>query len=78
MEIKERVEEVKAKEPIINDGMPINLISFAGVQEFKSIRRAMRRGHIAPNGIVPPKRPFNNRKRNKGFIVNKKASNFLV
>lgn len=66
MEIKERVEEVREKEPIINDSMSINLISFAGVQEFKSIRRAMRRGHIAPNGIVPPKRPFNNRKRNKG------------
>jgi hypothetical protein len=29
---------------------------------YKSIMRAMKRGHIAFNGMVAPKRPFNNRK----------------
>lgn len=30
-------------------------------RRFKSVRRAMRRGHITEFGIMIPKRPFNNR-----------------
>ncbi len=65
MEEKKIMEE-KVKEPIINEGMPINLKIFDGVQQFKSIRRAMRRGHVTPWGRVAPRRPFNNRTRSKG------------
>lgn len=66
MEEKKIVEEKVEKEPIINEGMPINLKVFDGVSKFKSVRRAMRRGHVTPWGTVAPKRPFNNRSRKKG------------
>ena len=39
----------------------LHLITYDGVHRFKSIRRAMRRGHVAAEGIVMPRRPFNNR-----------------
>lgn len=29
---------------------------------YRSFMRALKRGHIAPNGFIAPKRPFNNRK----------------
>ena len=45
--------------------MIVCLLILFHLQECKSLK-VLRRGHIAPNGIVPPKRPFNNRKRNKG------------
>lgn len=38
------------------------LHNFSGISKFKSIRRAIRRGHISFKGIIYPKRPFNNRK----------------
>ncbi len=42
------------------------LRSYMGVGLFKSIRRAIRRGHISIFGDIYPKRPFNNRKRGIG------------
>ena len=48
----------------------IYLRNFSGVRMFKSIRRAIRRGHVSVFGDIYPKRPFNNRKRNKrGYIT---------
>lgn len=44
----------------------LNLISYDGVNKFKSIRRAIRRGLVSATGVIYPKRPFNNRSRNKG------------
>lgn len=52
-------EEKKKK---INPGEEIGLITFNGVKVYKSVRRAIRRGHLSPRGIMYPKRPFNNRK----------------
>lgn len=43
----------------------LHLISYNGVYKFKSIKRAIRRGHISIFGDIYPRRPFNNRKRNK-------------
>lgn len=37
------------------------LLTFEGVRKFKSVRRAIRRGHVSLDGIIYPKRPFNNR-----------------
>ena len=65
-EKKKIVEEKVEKEPIINEGMPINLRVFDGVSKFKSIRRAIRKGYVTPWGTIAPKRPFNNRSRKKG------------
>ena len=39
----------------------LHLIAYDGVHRFKSIRRAMRRGHVTTEGIIMPIRPFNNR-----------------
>lgn len=49
------------------------LRSFQGVRHFKSIRRAIKRGHVSVFGDIYPKRPFNNRKRNySSSITNKR------
>lgn len=49
------------------------LRDYSGVRRFKSIRRAIKRGHCSIFGDVYPKRPFNNRKRNKkGDITNRR------
>ena len=36
-------------------------VTFEGVTKFKSIKRAVRRGHMDITGRVYPDRPFNNR-----------------
>lgn len=41
--------------------MILHLITYEGVHRFKSIRRAIKRGHVTTEGIIIPKRPFNNR-----------------
>lgn len=41
--------------------MPLHLYYFAAVGQFKSVRRAIRRGLCTPEGIIMPTRPFNNR-----------------
>lgn len=50
----------------------IYLHSYIGVSLFKSVRRAIRRGHLSIFGDVFPHRPFNNRKRTKGDTFNKR------
>ena len=48
----------------LNNGI-LHLVDYSGVRKFKSIRRAIKRGHVSIFGDVYPRRPFNNRKRNK-------------
>ena len=60
MEEKRVVEEVKKKEPIINEGETIGLTTFEGVHKFRSVRRAIRREHLSFYGRIYPKRPFSN------------------
>lgn len=43
---------------------------FDAVRKFRSVKRAMRRGHISPFGEVYPRRPFNNRKPTPGRKFN--------
>lgn len=41
--------------------------NYSAVSKFKSVRRAIRRGHIDQScGIIYPNRPFNNRKTTIG------------
>lgn len=40
----------------------IYLRAFDAVRKYKSIRRAIRRGHVSIEGYLYPNRPFNNRK----------------
>ena len=39
----------------------LHLRTYEAVSRFKSVRRAIRRGHVSLDGIIFPKRPFNNR-----------------
>ena len=39
----------------------LHLITYDGVHRFKSIRRAVRRGHVTTEGIIMQRRPFNNK-----------------
>lgn len=53
----------------------LHLRDYSGVNKFKSIRRAIRRGHISIFGEIYPKRPFKNISRNKGSVTyNKKRA----
>lgn len=38
-----------------------HLVNFMAISKFKSVKRAIRRGHITSSGIIAPRRPFNNR-----------------
>lgn len=54
------------------------LLTFEAVRKFKSVNRAIKRGHVSLHGVIYPKRPFNNRantSRRKGHhsrVVNEK------
>lgn len=50
----------------------LNLHTFEAVNKFKSVRRAIRRGHVSLDGVIYPKRPFNNAKHGKNSINDKK------
>ena len=39
----------------------LHLRTYEAVNKFKSVRRAIRRGHVSLDGIIFPKRPFNNK-----------------
>lgn len=42
----------------------LHLRTYEAVRKYKSLRRAIRRGHVTLDGIVMPDRPFNNRANN--------------
>lgn len=44
---------------------------FDAVRKFKSVKRAIRRGHVSPIGGVLPRRPYNNRKSTECRYLNK-------
>lgn len=39
----------------------LHLRTYKAVSKFKSVRRAIKRGHVSLDGITFPKRPFNNK-----------------
>ena len=45
----------------INEMDKLNLVYYNTVSEFKSVRRAIRRGNVSPTGLTVPNKPFNNR-----------------
>ena len=42
------------------------LLTFEAVRKFKSVNRAIKRGHVSLHGVIYPKRPFNNRANTSG------------
>lgn len=50
----------------------LHLRTYEAVKRFKSVRRATKRSHISLDGIIYPKRPFNNAKHKKGSLNDEK------
>lgn len=50
----------------------LHLRTFEAVGRFKSVRRAIKRGHVSIDGTIYPRRPFNNAKHGKDSLNNKK------
>lgn len=50
----------------------LHLRTYEAVGKFKSIRRAVRRGHVSLDGFIYPKRPFNNAKHGKNSLNDRK------
>lgn len=50
----------------------LHLRTYDEVKRFKSVRRAIRRGHVSLDGVIYPKRPFNNAKHKKGSLNDEK------
>lgn len=50
----------------------LHLRTYEAVKRFKSVRRAIKRDHISLDGIIYPKRPFNNAKHKKGSLNDEK------
>ena len=50
----------------------LHLRTYDAVKGFKSVRRAIRRGHVSLDGVIYPKRPFNNAKHKKGSLNDEK------
>lgn len=59
---RELMSEEEFKEHIHNRIMPLHLVTYEAVRKYKSVRRAIRRGHVTSEGIIMPSRPFNNKK----------------
>lgn len=50
----------------------LHLRTYEAVSRFKSVRRAIRRGHVSLDGFIYPKRPFNNAKHSKNSLNDRK------
>lgn len=50
----------------------LHLRTYEAVKRFKSVRRAIKRGHVSLDGVIYPKRPFNNAKHKKGSLNDEK------
>lgn len=44
----------------------LHLVTYDAIGKCKSIRRAIKRGRASLDGVIYPKRPFNNKKYKKG------------
>ena len=50
----------------------LHLRTYEAVSKFKSVGRAIRKGHVSLDGIIFPKRPFNNAKQGKNSLNERK------
>lgn len=55
----------------LNNGI-VHLSTYQAVSQFKSVARAIRRGHVSMDGVIYPRRPFNNRAGNRVLNTRKK------
>lgn len=59
---RELMSEEEFKEYISNRVDSLHLVTYEGVGKYKSVKRAIKRGNISPEGFIIPSRPFHNRK----------------
>lgn len=64
-DFKKYIEEHKSDPHVLFSKGVLSLRTFEGVKKFKSIRRAIRRGHVSIFGEVYPHRPFKNTSNNR-------------
>lgn len=50
----------------------LHLNTYEGVSKYKSIRRAIKRGHVSIDGFIYPKRPFNNARHSINSLNDRK------
>ena len=50
----------------------LHIRTYEAVSKFKSVRRAIKRGHVSLDGLIYPKRPFNNAKHGKNSLNDRK------
>lgn len=50
----------------------LHLRTYEAVSRFKSVGRAIKRGHVSLDGFIYPKRPFNNAKHSKNSLNDRK------
>ena len=50
----------------------LHLRTYEAISRFKSVGRAIRRGHVSLDGFIYPKRPFNNAKHDKNSLNDRK------
>ena len=50
----------------------LHLRTYEAVSRLKSVRRAIRRGHVSLDGFIYPKRPFNNAKHGRNSLNDRK------
>lgn len=75
-EFEEKIKDVAAanRKKLYDDFAKgiIYLRDFSGARKYKSIRRAIKRGHVSIFGDLYPKKPFNNRKCHMNSVNAKK------
>lgn len=49
----------------------LHLATYEAVKKFKSVRRAIRKGYVSPDGVIYPKRPFGNTNTKENRIKRK-------
>lgn len=50
----------------------LHIRTYEAVSKFKSVKRAIKRGHVSLDGLIYPKRPFNNAKHGKNSLNDRK------
>lgn len=74
-EFKDYIKIKKNRVDIVGDFYErgiLHLRTYEAVSRFKSVGRAIRRGHVSLDGFIYPKRPFNNAKHSKNSLNDRK------
>lgn len=74
---RELMSEEEFREYISKGNIYLRLINYGIVGKYKSVRRAIRRGRATIEGLIIPKRPFNNRGNSSNRVTHSRKHNEL-